>query len=269
MFAYISAPSAPNTSKTANMPLPKLTYLRKPVIDAMGPGRSKLDAINAAEHNRTKSRILQLPGEVRNIIYSYTIYSALTKISIDRSSPSGEVFQLPFTPKISVLGLSIFYVSRQIRSEALSYLFANKEFVVLGVKLFTDLIGCAGGAVKDLKKLNLMLYLDADNPIPAAQTDDFFHLLEQADSLWYLKLEIGNVGLRASSNFRSKEGNWVFITRMAAFLTARPDIEFHWIARHVTRGLGLGGRSERDECIRRLLGEETEVMPLQLVRRYM
>lgn len=65
---------------------------------------------------------LLLPGEVRNLIYSYAVFPNLRTVTIHHCP--GNVFSLP-----------IFHVSRQIRHEAVSYLCASKTIYLSGLNV--------------------------------------------------------------------------------------------------------------------------------------
>jgi hypothetical protein len=93
--------------------------------------------------SRATKTILSLPGEVRNLIYSFTIYPSLTRLSISNQADV-------------VLSLSIFRISRQIRSEALSYLCTEKQIFFSGLRVANDFFATIGkSGVRSLRHVTV------------------------------------------------------------------------------------------------------------------
>ncbi|KAI2482780.1 hypothetical protein Ptr902_05097 [Pyrenophora tritici-repentis] len=127
-----------------------------------------------------RGKFLDLPGEIRNQIYSYIIYPDLHSVTIANCA-------IPEHLAASVLHLPLFRTSHQIRAEALSYLCANIPLRILGVRTANVFFSWAGSAVSDIKSLTIaqvVLDVRRDN------VDKFFEVLDTMHGLVEVRLEI-------------------------------------------------------------------------------
>ena len=91
---------------------------------------------------QTVSRLLSLPGEIRNKIYDFAIYPSLHIISLHRAPET-------------VLSLPIFAICRQMRSEAISKLCSSKSFSLSGLRTATVLFEIIGDGVSNLRYVTI------------------------------------------------------------------------------------------------------------------
>lgn len=114
------ATSTPLSSQSSARPLPiKATILQDPL-------------------SQSPSRLLSLPGELRNRIYALVIYPSLLAISVQH------------TPE-TVLSLPVFAICRQVRSEAVSKLCSSKSFSLFGLRTANTFLRMIGDGVSDLR----------------------------------------------------------------------------------------------------------------------
>jgi hypothetical protein len=210
-----------------------------------------------AEHNRINPRILQLPGELRNLIYHFAIYPRLNHIQI---MPNRDYLQGHKNSQSPVLNLPVFHISHQIRVEALSFLCANKELRILGLDAANAFFEVAGGAISDIKRVVLSQPVCKDFSSDVERLDTFFRLLGNAAALQHFKLVVTMTRLPVGWDKGLRDSDWVFLERLMVFAAGRDDLEFKWAtgayARHTRqRGGGFGGSKRFKE----LLGEENEV----------
>ncbi|OAL53406.1 hypothetical protein IQ07DRAFT_360051 [Pyrenochaeta sp. DS3sAY3a] len=119
------------------------------------------------------SRFLQLPAELRNLIYDYCIYHELSTISIYNSISGHDLGS-------AVLSPSIFRISPQIRNEALSYLSSNKHIELHGITAALSFFRHIGPAVSDLKNVKVSALSDH---VLHGDGEQFLQFLQQAKSL--------------------------------------------------------------------------------------
>ena len=199
--------------------------------------------LTPAEHNTTNAPILRLPGEIRNAIYTLTIYPSLSYLTFVHSN----LLHLP----------SIFRVCAQLRAEALSYLCASKELRILGIDVACKIFKSVGNAVRDAKRIVLSQPLAV---LGNEEMNAFFDFLDRAEGLRYLRLEIGMVEWRAEMGGLDV----LFLERVRGFVEEREKkgvgMVFEWCAGAYDSRAGADGRAgERAVGVRRILGEENEV----------
>lgn len=175
------------------------------------------------DQNRLNSRLLQLPGEIRNLIFSYTIFPLLGSLTIAHGTEHRH-----FTTNI--LSLGIFRTCHQLRLEALSFLAATKRFEVLGTDAACAFLDCLGAAIADVKRITVAQPIVQDAPMSSRQIDTFFYFLGNATSLQYFKLELGSVGAPLVWEEEHVGNDWVFLERTLSFVESKPDLRFHWQA---------------------------------------
>ncbi|KAF2831881.1 hypothetical protein CC86DRAFT_365801 [Ophiobolus disseminans] len=212
--------------------------------------RNAADITKAASHNKTNAPILQLPGEIRNIIYRLAIYPDLEFLYIVRAT-------FPFCAQTPILTLPLFDISQQLRAEALSFLCATKEFRILGIETAVPLFDNIGKAACDIKRLVLSLFVSHREAMDTKDIDAFFRILDQATSLRYFELEIGTYMKPYGCTREVVRSDWAFLERVSEFLERRPDVEFCWSAGACDpRAVREGSTNERNRDVIALLGEE-------------
>tara|TARA_R110002003_G_scaffold97_5_gene7771 strand:- start:3375 stop:4121 length:747 start_codon:yes stop_codon:yes gene_type:complete len=139
------------------------------------------------DHNRLNSPFLRLPGELRNLIYSYAIFPRLDAVTITHETKPEHFGK-------TVLSLPLFRVSHQIRAEALSYLVANKGLKICGYEAATAFFDCIGSAIKDVRAVVIAQPFVFGQSVQVELVDLFFYFLDQAEGLQYFRSEHGLVG---------------------------------------------------------------------------
>lgn len=133
--------------------------------------------------NNPRSRFLQLPGEIRNQIYSYIIYSELEVVTVANCIKAEHL-------GASALNLPIFRVCRQVRMEALSYLCATKVIRILCVDAATTFFEVIGGTIGEIKFFTLVQPARMITPDYQKCVNRFFDILgEEATALKLFRLE--------------------------------------------------------------------------------
>jgi hypothetical protein len=174
--------------------------------------------------NRTNSRFLQLPAEIRLQIYSYIIYPSLKHIKIAHGGQT-----LGVTEK--VLSPAIFRASHQLRAEALSYLVTKKPLEICEIataNAFFEVIGSA--AIGDMKSLSIAQVLSS-KPLPRKQIKLFAHFLSQAASLKRFTFETGLLGEKEDYDVKDKAvfgQDLLLFEKILGFVKERGEIEFRW-----------------------------------------
>lgn len=206
------------------------------------------------EHKGLNSRLLELPGELRNHIFSYCIFHLLGQrpLMVAHSVKKGH-----FNPAILKAGL--FHVCHQLRAEALSYLAATKGFKILGIEPASSFFNCLGAAAADLKRITVAQPIVRDAPMSSRQIDTFFAFLDQATSLQFFRLELGRIGAPFTWEKENIGTDWVFLERTLDFVKSRPDLNFQWRAgAYDLRATSEGTPFARSAGARELLGAGTE-----------
>jgi hypothetical protein len=175
------------------------------------------------EQNRLNSRLLQLPGEIRNHIFSYTIFPLLSSLTVAHGTEHRRFVT-------NILSLGIFRACHQLRHEALSFLAATKRFEILGTDAACAFLDCLGPAIADVKRIAVAQPIVEDAPMSSRQIDTFFYFLGKATSLQYFKLEAGSVGTPLVWTKENVGADWVFLERTLAFVKNKDEIRFHWKA---------------------------------------
>ncbi|KAF2033879.1 hypothetical protein EK21DRAFT_108669 [Setomelanomma holmii] len=139
------------------------------------------------EQNRINSPFLRLPGEIRNLIYSYGIYSRLEVVTISHETKAQHFGK-------TVLSLALFRVSHQIRGEALSYLVANKCIKICGIDCANAFFDCIEPALTSIKRLVIAQPSMYMKPVPRELVELFLYFLDQCSKLESLAWEMGMVG---------------------------------------------------------------------------
>ncbi|CAG5174739.1 uncharacterized protein ALTATR162_LOCUS10900 [Alternaria atra] len=103
----------------------------------------------ASPPQKIDGAFLELPGEIRNKIYTMAIYPELSSIVIANCTK-------PEHLAASVLHLPLFRVCRQIRAECLSYICATFPLRILGLQTALLFFSCAGTAISEIKALVLV-----------------------------------------------------------------------------------------------------------------
>jgi hypothetical protein len=123
---------------------------------------------------------MELPGEIRNMIYGFAIYPHLDSVNVVNGKLGEHVGS-------TTLCLGVFRVSRQIRAEAISFLCASKTVRILGVAAANTFFDCVGTAIRNVRSV-VLLQMDTDiNSASGAIVDRFFRNLEKAAGLKVLK----------------------------------------------------------------------------------
>ncbi|CCT61080.1 hypothetical protein IAQ61_001637 [Plenodomus lingam] len=144
----------------------------------------KPEAATSKEASNTKISFLQLPGEIRNQIYSYLVYPNLRLIQINDCTK-------PEHMGYNVLFPAIFRVSRQTRAEALSYLCATKVFQIWRItsaNTFFAVIGPAIGNIRDILVQQSATELTTTEA-SREEVARFFTFIERASSLKVFEVE--------------------------------------------------------------------------------
>ncbi|KAH7401748.1 hypothetical protein DE146DRAFT_651511 [Phaeosphaeria sp. MPI-PUGE-AT-0046c] len=206
------------------------------------------------DQNRLNSQLLQLPGELRNQIFSYCIFpfSGARPLTIVHGTKDRH-----FTTK--VLSAGIFRVCHQLRLESLSFLAAVKHFNILGTKAACVFLECLGPAAADVKRITVAQPIVCDAPMSSRQINTFIDFLSKATSLQFLKLEVGRVGAPFTWNEENIGADWVFLERTVQFVKSRPDLDFRWRAGAYDLKATAGASPfARAAGVRELLGAENE-----------
>jgi hypothetical protein len=133
--------------------------------------------------NRPISPFLNLPGELRNLIYSYAIYPRLETIPI---SPKTKTTHFGKT----ILNPSIFRVSQQVRSEALSFLCVNKKLRFGSLDVATAFLNYIGPVIAEIKHLAIAQAFSNNWPLTEQEISHFFVVLERVTALQSVLLEL-------------------------------------------------------------------------------
>lgn len=145
---------------------------------------------------QTASRLLFLPGEIRNNIYSFVIYPSLSTISLHRAPEA-------------VLSLPVFAICRQMRSEAISKLCSSKSFSLFGLHTANKFFEMVGDGVSDLRLVAIRCETDwrSESGKMAVEKVELLDHLELATSLRSLQLIIGNLSLATQDESHLKSAS--------------------------------------------------------------
>jgi hypothetical protein len=158
-----------------------------------------------------------------------------------------------------VLKHGIFRTSRQIRSEALSFLCATKQLQFCGSACAIAFFDCIGDAIEDVKRITVAQRVIQGQPMPAEQVDRLFYFFDRATSLQYLKLEVGKLGHPFNWEKELVGEDWVFLEKMLDFVKGRDGLKFRWTAgAYDPSAQAYGTIALRSGGIRKLMGEDTE-----------
>lgn len=122
------------------------------------------------------NRFLKLPGEIRNLIYSFALYPDLEYIPVINC-------HWPEFLGGNVLHSPLFRVSRQTRAEALSYLCATKHFGIVSIANAIVFLETISSAIGDLKVLTFVQHSHELALASTDRVDQFLVLLKKAKSL--------------------------------------------------------------------------------------
>ncbi|KAF1943382.1 hypothetical protein EJ02DRAFT_453290 [Clathrospora elynae] len=136
-----------------------------------------------------RGQFLALPGEIRNQIYAYAIYPALSSLTIANCSKREHL-------AASALHQPLFRASRQIRTEALSYLCATHTLQILGIGTANLFFECAGEAIKQVKQIVIVQAASEIVGMPACEEsiERLFGYLEEAEALKGVRMVEEGVG---------------------------------------------------------------------------
>jgi hypothetical protein len=170
--------------------------------------------------NRTNTRLLQLPAEIRLQIYSYIIYPSIKCIKIAHGTQTWRVAE-------KVLRPSIFRASHQLRAEALSYLVNKKPLQICEIEAANAFFRAVGSdVICDIKSLS-MAQVFTKTPLPREQIEQFAHFLGQATSLQHFSLETGILVNNEDYEVNFAQ-NMLLFEKVFTFVKERGDIEFQW-----------------------------------------
>ncbi|KAH7077409.1 hypothetical protein FB567DRAFT_149296 [Paraphoma chrysanthemicola] len=158
--------------------------------------RSKLPTATP-DQNSINSPLLRLPGELRNLIYSYTIYPSLNAVIVSHETQPHQFGK-------TVLSLPLFRVSHQVRAEALSYLVTNKRLRICGYDAAAAFLECIGPAARNVKALTIAQPFIWDQKVQLEPVDRCIHYLDQASDLAYIRIEHGMVNWPEEPNQNMK-----------------------------------------------------------------
>lgn len=135
------------------------------------------------QSQKTHGAFLELPGEIRNMIYAMAIYPELSSLVIANCTK-------PEHLAASVLHLSAFRVCRQIRAECLSYICANFSLKFLGLQTADLFFWCAGPAISEIKAFVLVQPCIASKSKQSGdRSERFLAALDKMDQLTEVVLE--------------------------------------------------------------------------------
>lgn len=148
------------------------------------PTSPKLPPILQDPPPQTASRLLFLPGEIRNNIYSFIIYPSLSIISLHRAPETA-------------LSLPVFAICRQMRSEAISKLCSSKSFSLFGLRTAHKFFEMVGDGVSDLRFVVIRCETDwsSESEEMAVEKVELLDHLELATSLRSLQLVVRDLSL--------------------------------------------------------------------------
>ncbi|EMD91172.1 hypothetical protein COCC4DRAFT_60016 [Bipolaris maydis ATCC 48331] len=127
---------------------------------------------------------LDLPGEIRNQIYAYSIYADLSSLFVANCTK-------PEHFGATVLHPPLFRTCRQIRAEAFSYLCATCQLGFLGIRsavLFFSLVGEAVSEIKSLAVTRPVVY-DREYKERKDIVEQFFSTLDTMSGLSKIRFE--------------------------------------------------------------------------------
>ncbi|KAF1914865.1 hypothetical protein BDU57DRAFT_549927 [Ampelomyces quisqualis] len=234
-------PPSSQENDSDNMKTPSFRLLRAPTL-------AEIPRVTSAQ-NVTASRLLQLPGELRNQIYTYVIYPRLDAIII-----TDMVVQHHYSRK--ALRLGIFRASHQLRNEALSYLAADKHFKICGIQSAVDFFLALGPAIADLKRVTVAMTHVGFAPLSNRNLDMFTSFLGKAAALRYFKLEIGRPSFCSRLDDEYLANDFLLVERVWKFVKGREDLEFEWAAGAYDSQYSEGTHEDRIKVIRQIFGEE-------------
>lgn len=191
------------------------------------------------------------------MIYYFITYPTLKTATI-ASGRSERAFG------VTLLNLTVFRVSHQVRTEALSFLVSNKQLLILGIDVAAAFFSCIGDGIRDVKRVIIHQPLIIRQPILEEDMDKFFKLLRRATSLVQLKLELGNLPLGGSEESQqadilshAREVDYEFAKRMREFVNERADVTFMWSA-HMWSISGTESTELKRNIVRDILGKGYE-----------
>jgi hypothetical protein len=197
------------------------------------------------------SRLLQLPGELRNQIYGYILYPRLDAIIV-----ADMVIQHHYSRK--ALRLSIFRTSHQLRNEAMSFLAADKHLKICGIDSAIDFFTALGPAVADLKRISVAMTHVGHKELSDDNLARFAGFLHRMTALKYLKLEIGKADVTAWPRLRDEQLNndFLLVEKVWWFVQSREGLKFEWAASEYISRDATGSHAQRIKVIEEIFGEE-------------
>jgi hypothetical protein len=145
--------------------------------------------------------LTNLPGEIRNNIYSFTLFPHHDCLLALSYSHPRDIFR-------TLLHSPIFRVSRQIRAEALSFLSATKDFRIPGVRTSTTFfryLGPVGRA--NLTNVTIAFLSDKDLNLDGGK--DLIRLMRDIRGLGKRRFRVGIQG-----HVKMEECAWAFLEQM-------------------------------------------------------
>ncbi|KAH8731534.1 hypothetical protein GQ44DRAFT_767400 [Phaeosphaeriaceae sp. PMI808] len=206
------------------------------------------------DENMLGSRFLQLPGEIRNIIYAQIVFPELSSLIIS----FGNIRRQRHFAK-SVLRHPLFRTSHQVRVETLSYLCATKHLKILGVETAIAFFHCIGGAYRHLKRITLAQLSITGRPLVREQYSLLFYFLDQATELRAFTLEVGRIGFPYQWEKEVIGEDWAFLESVRDFVKKRAELKFQWYAGACEpSGRRYGHRVSRNQGISQLFNGKSE-----------
>ena len=148
--------------------------------------QSKRNEGRTGNQNPKTARVtfLDLPGELRNQIYAYSIYPDLPSILVANCTK-------PEHFGATLVHLPIFRTCRQIRAETLSYLCATFQLGFLGIHDAVLFFSLAGEAVLEIKSLVMIrpVLVEEEYKECKETVEQFFSALETMSKLSEMRLE--------------------------------------------------------------------------------
>ncbi|EUC42226.1 hypothetical protein COCMIDRAFT_29141 [Bipolaris oryzae ATCC 44560] len=164
-----------------------------------------------------RATFLDLPGELRNQIYAYSIYPDLSSIFVANCTK-------PEHFGATILHLPIFRTCRQIRAETLSYLCATLQLGFLGIHSAVLFFSLAGKAASEIKSLFLIepLCIGEEYTESKETVEQFLRALEAMREL--SEIQVNNIGRLTPPD--QKTWFWKFTKRLEKLQERRENLRF-------------------------------------------
>jgi hypothetical protein len=173
-----------------------------------------------ARDPRPPSSLLDLPSEIRNIIYDFASHPTTNTLVVKHSRE-------PLSLGKTIMNLNVLRVCRQMRLEALSRLCSSKRIVLVSPRVACDFLEYVGSAVGDITNLQFVHVWCVLLPYPRYQVEAFLGYLVQMASLRSFELTSRRQHFPTDGPLAQMlDEEWPFMKEIIAVVKERTDIKF-------------------------------------------